>query len=117
MRKEKELYCSKRAPAEAEAQKVNILANAQRTKTLAYAGAEATAIKAVGTAEAYQIEVIGKAEAEQMRQKAAAYSQYGDAAVMSLILEALPKIAAEVASPMSKIDEIVITSGGDGSMS
>jgi flotillin len=117
MRKEKELYCSKRAPAEAEAQKVSILANAQRTKTLAYAGAEAQAIKAVGTAEAYQIEVIGKAEAEQMRQKAAAYSQYGDAAVMSLILESLPKIAAEVASPMSKIDEIVITSGGDGSMS
>lgn len=117
MRKEKELYCSKRAPAEAEAQKVNILANAHRTKTLAYANAEAQAIKAVGIAEAYEIEVIGKAEAEQMRQKAAAYSQYGDAAVMSLILEALPKIAAEVASPMSKIDEIVITSGGDGSMS
>ena len=33
-----------------------------------------------------------RAEAEQMRMKAAAYAQYGDAAVMSLVLEALPKV-------------------------
>jgi len=111
-RKEKELYCSKRAPAEAEAQRVTILAEADRVKTLCYAGAEAIAIRAVGSAEAYQIEVIGKAEAEQMRQKAAAYSQYGDAAIMSLILDALPKIAAEVASPLSQIENVVMTSGG-----
>lgn len=116
-RKEKELECIKKAPAEAESRKVMILAEAQRTKTLALAGAEAAAIKAIGGAEAYQIEALGKAEAEQMSQKAAAYNQYGDAAIMALILESLPKIAAEVASPMSKIDEIVMVSGNDGSMS
>ena len=48
----------------------------------------------VGGAEAASIEAIGKAEAERMRQKAAAYKQYGDAAMMSLILESLPKVSA-----------------------
>ena len=46
----------------------------------------------IGAAEAAAIEAIGKAEAERMRQKAAAYKQYGDAALMSLILEAMPKV-------------------------
>ena len=46
----------------------------------------------IGAAEAASIEAIGKAEAERMRQKAAAYKQYGDAALMSLILEAMPKV-------------------------
>ena len=49
-------------------------------------------LQAIGGAEAYQIEALGKAEAEQMSQKAAAYNQYGDAAIMSLILESLPKV-------------------------
>ena len=38
-----------------------------------------------------------------MRMKAAAYKQYGDAAMMSLVLDALPKVAAEVAAPLSKV--------------
>ena len=37
---------------------------------------------------------VNRAEAEQMRMKAAAYAQYGDAAVMSLVLEALPKVTS-----------------------
>ena len=37
-----------------------------------------------------------RAEAERMRMKASAYKQYGDAAILSLVLEALPQIAAEV---------------------
>ncbi len=42
--------------------------------------------------QAYAIEAVGKAEAERMRMKAAAYKQYGDAAILSLTLEALPKV-------------------------
>ncbi|XP_023211161.1 flotillin-2-like [Centruroides sculpturatus] len=67
----------------------------------------------IGGAEAYAIEAVGKAEAEQMRMKAAAYKQYGDAAITSLILDSLPKIAAEVAAPLAKTDEIVLV-GGEG---
>ena len=58
--------------------------------------------------KAYGIEAVGIAEAEKMRMKAAAYKQYGEAAVLALTLEALPKIAAEVAAPLSKTDQIVI---------
>lgn len=63
-----------------------------RTKTVEQAKAEAEKIKRVGSAEASSIEAVGKAEAESMRLKASAYKQYGDAALMSLILESLPKV-------------------------
>lgn len=56
------------------------------------AKAEAEKIKMIGAAEAAAIEAVGKAEAERMRMKAAAYKQYGDAAVTALVLEALPKV-------------------------
>ena len=45
-----------------------------------------------GSSEASAIEAVGKAEAEGMRQKAAAYKMYGDAALTALVLEALPKV-------------------------
>ena len=48
-----------------------------------------------------------------MRMKASAYKQYGDAAIMSLVLEALPQIAAEIAAPLAKTDEIVLIGGSD----
>merc|ERR1711892_1157210 len=66
------------------------------------------------TKEAAAIEAIGKAEAQEMELKAAAYKQYGEAAKMKLVLDALPKIAAEVAAPLAKVDEIVIVGGGGG---
>jgi flotillin len=56
------------------------------------AKAEAEKIKKIGAAEAFAIEGVGKAEAERMRMKAAVYKQYGDAAIMSLVLDALPKV-------------------------
>merc|ERR1711997_1275949 len=37
----------------------------------------------------------------------------GDAAVMSLVPEALPAIAAEVAAPLSKTEEIVLIGGNN----
>ena len=64
-----------------------------RTQTVEVAKAEGEKIKKIGAAEAYAIEGVGKAEAERMRMKAAVYKQYGDAAIMSLVLEALPKVS------------------------
>ncbi len=61
--------------------------------------------------QAYAIEAVGKAEAERMRMKASAYKQYGDAAVLALTLEALPKVAAQVAAPLAKTDQIVLLGG------
>lgn len=107
-RKERELIATIKRPAEAESFKVETLAEGQRMKTVLAAKGDAEKIRNVGAAEASAIEAIGKAEAEMMRMKAAAYKQYGDAAMMSLVLEALPKIAAEVSAPLSKTDNIVL---------
>jgi flotillin len=113
-RKEKELMTTVKLPAEAESYRVEAIAQGKRTQTVEAARAEAQKIKMIGAAEAYAIEAIGKAEAERMRMKAAAYKQYGDAAILSLTLEALPKVAAEIAAPLSKTDQIVLLGGSCG---
>lgn len=56
------------------------------------AQAEAEKIRKIGEAQASSIEAVGKAEAEKMRLKAEAYQQYGEAAKTALVLEALPKV-------------------------
>lgn len=112
-RKERELKATVRLPADAENYRVQLIAEGKRTQTVAVAMAEAERIKKIGAAEASAIEVVGKAEAEKMRMKAAVYKQYGDAAIMNIVLESLPKIAAEIAAPLAKTDEIVLIGGSD----
>merc|ERR1719283_665120 len=112
-RKEKELISTVRLPAEAEAYKVQTVAEGMRTKTVEAARADGEKIRLIGAADARAVEAVGRAEAESMRMKASAYKQYGDAAVMSLVLEALPSIAAEVAAPLSRTDEIVLIGGNN----
>merc|ERR1711963_1095327 len=112
-RKEKELMATVRLPAEAEGYRVQTVAEGMRTKTIETARAEGEKIRLIGGAEAKAVEAVGRAEAESMRMKASAYKQYGDAAVMSLVLEALPSIAAEVAAPLAKTDEIVLIGGSN----
>jgi len=112
-RKEKELVATVQLPADAQAYKVQTVAEGERAKVLAIAQGESQKIKLIGGAEARAVKAVGRAEAEQMRMKAAAYAQYGDAAVMSLVLEALPQIAAEVSAPLSKTGEIVLIGGSD----
>ena len=82
-----------------------------RTRVVEAAKAEGEKIRLIGAADARAVEAVGRAEAESMRMKASAYKQYGDAAVMSLVLEALPSIAAEVAAPLARTDEIVLIGG------
>ncbi|KAK4302577.1 hypothetical protein Pmani_025334 [Petrolisthes manimaculis] len=112
-RKEKELVATVRLPAEAESYRVETIAQGRRTQTVEAARADAERIKRIGEADAYSVEAVGKAEAESMKLKAIAYKQYGEAAIMSMVLDALPQIAAEVAAPLAKTDEIVMVGGGD----
>merc|ERR1719391_1097868 len=112
-RKEKELTATVKLPAEAEAYKVQTVAEGNRTKVVESAKAEGEKIRLIGAADARAVEAVGRAEAESMRMKASAYKQYGDAAIMSLVLDALPQIAAEVAAPLAKTDEIVLLGGSD----
>ncbi|KAH8273252.1 hypothetical protein KR026_010238, partial [Drosophila bipectinata] len=124
-RKDRELTGTVKLPAEAEAFRLQTLAQAKQCQTIESARAEAERIRKIGSAEAHAIELVGKAEAERMRMKANVYKQYGDAAIMNIVLESLPKkwnsinppsstqIAAEVAAPLAKTEEIVLIGGND----
>merc|ERR1712061_132895 len=112
-RKEKELIATVKLPAESEAYRVQTVAEGNRTKTVEAARADGEKIRLIGGAEAKATEAVGRAEAERMRMKASAYKQYGDAAILSLVLEALPQIAAEVSAPLAKTDQIVLIGGGN----
>ena len=117
LRKEKELIGTVHRPAEAEQYKRETLAEAHQTVTVNQAVGEAEGIKLIGTATAARTLAIGEAEALGMKAKADAYKAYGDAAVVQLIVDALPKIAAEVAAPLERTGEVVLLSGTGGGMS
>eukprot|EP00092_Neocalanus_flemingeri_P054463 GFUD01064137.1.p1 GENE.GFUD01064137.1~~GFUD01064137.1.p1 ORF type:complete len:430 (+),score=173.70 GFUD01064137.1:564-1853(+) len=114
MRREKELDSKVRKPAEAEKYRLEKIAEAERQKVVLEAEAEAEATALRGEAEAYAIEVKAKAEAEQMAKKADAWKEYKEAALVDMMLKVLPKIAAEVAGPLSETNKITMVATGDG---
>merc|ERR1712168_576236 len=113
-RKEKELDSKVKKPAEAEKYRLEKIAEAERQKVVLEAEAEAEATALRGEAEAYAIEVKAKAEAEQMAKKADAWKEYKEAALVDMMLKVLPKVAAEVAGPISETNKITMVSTGDG---
>jgi flotillin len=99
------------AIAEAQAEKARLEGAAERERRTALA----EAVKAEGMAEAAAIAARGEAEAEAMRKRAEAYKHYGQAAVVDILAGTLPKVVAEAASPMSRIDKMtVISTDGAG---
>lgn len=74
---------------------------------------EAEGIAAVGRAEAEAIRAKALAEAEGIDKKAEAMRKYGDAAVVEMIMTALPEIAKNVAEPLSKVDKITMYGEGN----
>lgn len=99
-RKEKELEATVRLPAQAEAYKVEAIAEGRKIQTLLTAQAEAERTKKLGAAEAVAIQEIGYAEAERMRSKASVYKLHGDAAILSSTLEALPKVSCQTCNEL-----------------
>jgi flotillin len=72
-------------------------------------------IKATGVAEAEIIARKGGAEAEAMKKKADSFKDYNQAAVLQVLLTALPEIARAIAEPLAKTDRITLVStGGEG---
>ena len=74
---------------------------------------EAAGIRAVGEAEAEAIKLKALAEAEGIDKKAEAMKKYGEAAVIEMIMTALPEIAKNVAEPLSKVDKITMYGEGN----
>ena len=52
------------------------------------------------------------AEAEGMERKAEAYAKYNNAAVIEMMVNIMPQMAAEIAKPLSSIDKVNIYGGG-----
>lgn len=74
---------------------------------------EAAGIAAVGRAEAEAIQAKALAEAEGINKKAEAMQKYGEAAIVEMIMNALPEIAKNVAEPLSKVDKITMYGEGN----
>lgn len=115
-RKERELEANIRRPAEAEKFRLEKLAEANKKRVLLEAEAEAEALRLKGEAEAYAIEAKAQAEAEQMAKKAEAWKEYKDAAMIDMFLEVIPKVAAEVAAPLSQAKKVTMVSTGSGNV-
>ena len=74
---------------------------------------EAAGIAAVGKAEAEAIEAKALAEAQGIDKKAEAMKKYGEAAIVEMVMGALPEIAKNVAEPLSKVDKITMYGEGN----
>lgn len=114
LRRQKELEAKVRRPADAEKFRLVKLAEAHRQRVILEAEAEAEAIRLKGEAESFAIEAKAKAEAEQMAKKAAAFLEYREAAKIDMLLATLPKMAAEIAAPLSMAKKLTMVASGDG---
>ena len=107
-----------RRQKDAEAKKYELEQAAEAQKKAAEAEKyareqEAAGIEAVGRAEAAAIEAKALAEANGIDRKAEAMKKYGDAAIIEIIMNALPAIAKNVAEPLSKVDKITMYGEGN----
>ena len=110
-RREHELESTVRYPASAEAFKVTRIAEGLKEQSDKESEAKAKGTRLVAAAQAEALDAVGAAEAERMRSRAAAYKSYSDAAILSMTLAALPKVAAEISAPLAKTEEIVLLGG------
>ncbi|MFR9726657.1 flotillin family protein [Streptomyces sp. MS19] len=99
------------AAARAAAERARLTGEGEKQRRSALA--EAARIE--GEAEAAAKAAVGAAEAGAMRQKADAYAQYGEAAVLQMLVEVLPQVVGKAAEPISAIDKMtVISTDGAG---
>jgi flotillin len=121
------------AAAEADAEKARLTGEGEKSRRSALAEAEAIegakrgeaekarrvaeadAVRAEGEARGAAILAEGEAEATAMDKKAEAFASYNEAAVLQMMMEVLPKVAAEVARPMSAIDKLTVISADGAS--
>lgn len=71
------------------------IAEATRNRLVLEAEAESESIRVKGEAEAAAIEAKAKAEANIMTQKAEAWKEFKEAAMMDLYLQTLPKVQSQ----------------------
>ncbi|MGR6899097.1 flotillin family protein [Rummeliibacillus sp. BSL5] len=102
------------AQADAEQYRIEAKAKAEAEKIRLDGLAKADSEKAQGETEAEIIRLKGLAEAEAKRKIAEAFEQYGQAAVLDMMISMLPEYAKQVAGPLSNIDSITVVDTGGG---
>ena len=102
-RRRRELEAQVLEPAQAEARKIEVLAEAEKER-----------LAALGSGEADAERLRGLAEAEAMAAKAKAWGEYNEAAIADRLFSILPQLASAVSEPLSRTDKIVMI-GGNGS--
>ena len=120
LEKETEL---KRQAVEIERERLNVeireKAAAEKDKRILEAEAARAARQAAADAELYAaqkeaeaIRMKGEAEAEALRMKAEAMKQYGQAAMLEMVVDKLPEMARAVSEPLSKTEKIILFGEG-----
>ncbi len=92
--------------AEADAERSRLTGEGEKLRRAALA----EAVRIEGESEAAAIAAKGSAEAEAMQKKADAFERYGDAAVIQMLVEALPQVVAKASEPLSAIDKMTVIS-------
>lgn len=93
--------------AEAKAYEIEQQAKAQKAK--------ADADKYAAEQQAAGIAAVGAAEAEAIEKKAEAQKKMGEASVLEMYFNALPKIVASAAGPLENVDRITMYGEGNSS--
>ena len=124
------------AQAQADAERSRLTGEGERARRSALAEAEAVegakrgeaersrreaiaaAVKTEGDAEAAAILARGKAEAEALDEKARAFQDFGEAAVLDLLVKVMPEVVRAASEPLAAVDKItVISADGPSSLS
>ncbi|NOR15845.1 MAG: flotillin [Candidatus Aminicenantes bacterium] len=113
-RKQKELESNVIKPADARKYQLQAEAEADSYRIQTEAKGKSEARRLEGQAEAESSRLQGLAEAETMTQKAKAWENYNQAAILELYLQKLPELAKAVAEPLSRVDKIVLVGGDKG---
>jgi flotillin len=116
------------AAAQAQAKEARVTGEGEKLRRAALAEAEAIeglrrgeaerarraaiaeAVRLEGEAQASATREMGLAEAEAMDKRAAAFAAYNEAAVLQMLIEALPNVAREVSAPLGSIDQLTVIS-------
>jgi flotillin len=109
-----ELEATVTKPADAERQRIQVMAEAQRTKLATEAAGQAEATRLQGSAEAEIVRAKGQAEADAMHQRAEAYQEYSQAAVLDKLITGMPEVVRALSQSLASVDRITVVSTGDG---
>jgi len=94
------------AAAQASAEQSRLTGEGERARRAALA----EAVEREGTAEAAAILAKGQAEAKAMQNKADAFQQYGEAAVLDLLVRMLPQVVEAASAPLRAVDKLTVIS-------